>query len=115
MIKGEHTYKIFYKILGGLIFFDNYNELYWNVTGNEWNVPIEKSAALIRLPEKISIENMDFDCFTGVFGSKEKNCNFKVNENGDTIFQSNKTLNPNEGLTIVLRFPKNVVRMPTFF
>jgi hypothetical protein len=63
LTSGQHTYNIFYQVFNGLGSFPNHDELYWNVTGNEWGVPIEKSQVLILLPEKISSENLKFDCF----------------------------------------------------
>jgi uncharacterized membrane protein len=113
VIKGEHTYNIFYKVSGGLGFFRDHDELYWNVTGNEWEVPIEKSEALIHLPEKISQENLKFDCFTGSFGSKEKDCRFRSDDNGNINFQSNGSLHSREGLTIVLGWPKGLIKEPS--
>jgi uncharacterized membrane protein len=115
LITGQHTYNIFYQVFNGLGFFADHDELYWNVTGNEWNVPIEKSQALILLPEKISIENLKFDCFTGPFGSKEKDCSFRINEDGNAIFESKKKLYQKEGLTIVLGWPKGVIKEPSIF
>ena len=37
---GEHTYRLVYSMDRAVRFFDDYDELYWNVTGNEWNFPI---------------------------------------------------------------------------
>jgi uncharacterized membrane protein len=115
LITGEHTYNIFYQVFNGLGFFKDHDELYWNITGNEWNVPIEKSEALIHLPEKVSKENLKFDCFTGSFGLKERECTFGANENGDINFQSNRSFSSGEGLTIVLGWPKGLIREPAIF
>lgn len=114
LIKGEHLYNIFYQVYNGLSFFDDHDELYWNVTGNEWKVPIEKAEVLIYLPEKVPSENLKFDCFTGPFGSIEKNCNFQVKETGEIKFQSEKILFPQEGLTIALGWPKGLISEPSF-
>jgi len=113
LITGQHTYNIFYQVYGGLGFFGDHDELYWNVTGNEWEVPIEKSEVLIHLPEKISEENLKFDCFTGPFGSKEKDCRFRSDDNGNINFQSNGSLRSREGLTIVLGWPKGLIKEPS--
>lgn len=114
LIKGEHLYNIFYQVYNGLSFFDDHDELYWNVTGNEWKVPIEKAEVLIYLPEKVPSENLKFDCFTGPFGSIEKDCNFQVKETGEIKFQSEKILFPQEGLTIALGWPKGLISELSF-
>jgi uncharacterized membrane protein len=112
LITGEKSYNIYYEVLGGVRFFEDHDELYWNVTGNEWKIPIEKAKILIHLPQKIPQENLKLDCFTGPFGSREKDCSFKLSESGEIEFQSEKNLNPQEGLTIVLGWPKKIVKKP---
>jgi len=112
LIKGTHTYNIFYRVNNGIGYFSDHDELYWNVTGNEWTVSIEKSSAIIHLPERLTKEKLQFECFTGTFGSREKNCNYWMEEDGDIIFESKKSFIPGEGLTIVLGLPKGLVREP---
>ena len=114
LIKGTHTYNIFYRVDNEIGYFNDRDELYWNVTGHEWEVPIERAGALIHLPEKVFESDLKFDCFTGFFGSKEKNCNYRMDEDGDIIFES-KSFNPREGLTIVLGWPKGLVKEPSLF
>ena len=42
-----------YRATNALRFFDDHDELYWNVTGDEWDVPIERAIAVVRLPSEI--------------------------------------------------------------
>ena len=44
---GEHTYTFRYKASRMLGFFENHDELYWNVTGFEWAFPIDKASATV--------------------------------------------------------------------
>lgn len=113
VIKGEHTYNIFYRVWKEIRFFQNHDELYWNITGNEWEVPIERSGAIVSLPEKIPERNLRFACFTGFVGSQVSDCNFRLKENGEILFESQKSFLPREGLTIVLGWPKGVVQKPS--
>lgn len=39
-----------YKVSNGLKHFEEHDELYWNITGDEWDVPIESAGATILLP-----------------------------------------------------------------
>jgi len=112
LITGEHSYDIFYLVKNGLGFFDNHDELYWNITGTEWEIPIEKSSATVRLPKKVLEQDLKFDCFTGPYGSTQKNCSFVMKENGDIYFETKGILQPKEGLTIVLGWPKGIVAVP---
>ena len=42
-ISGAHTYRISYRIRGALNGFDDHDELYWNVIGLDWQIPIDKA------------------------------------------------------------------------
>ena len=42
-ISGKNSYKIEYTVRGVLRGFSDYDELYWNVTGNNWPVSISTS------------------------------------------------------------------------
>lgn len=112
LISGEHTYNIFYLVKNGLRFFDDHDELYWNITGTGWTIPIEESSATIHLPERISNQELKQDCFTGPYGSTQKNCFFSMKENADAFFKTNGILNSGEGLTIALGWKKGLVVPP---
>jgi len=49
---GLHTYVITYTTGRQIGFFADHDELYWNVTGNGWNFPIEKAQATVTLPPR---------------------------------------------------------------
>ena len=42
-ITGVHTYTISYGVRGALNHFADHDELYWNATGNQWPVPIDRA------------------------------------------------------------------------
>lgn len=67
---GVHTYELSYRTDRQLRFFADYDELFWNVTGNAWAFPIERARATVRLPGDAQIE--DIVWFTGPFGSTER-------------------------------------------
>ena len=45
------TVSIEYVVSDALRFFDDHDEFYWNVTGDEWPIPIESAGAHIVFPE----------------------------------------------------------------
>ncbi len=65
-ISGQHTYTLTYRATGVLRSFSTYDELYWNVTGNDWEVPIGKASSTVTVP-KDKIEKIM--CFEGVRGA----------------------------------------------
>ncbi len=113
-ISGAHTYDIFYSVSGGLRFFGDHDELYWNVTGNDWQVPIGNSSEKITLPQKPAENNLQFACFAGFYGSKTSECNWQADAQGNIIFESTRNFSSGEGLTIVLGWPKGLVKQSIF-
>lgn len=108
-VEGEQTYIISYKVLGVINYFDTYDELYWNVTGNDFKdqsdniVPINKVSTTIILPEGINKDAVKLSCFTGDTGSKSQDCQ-KSFENGKASFSAETG-----PLTIVVGFNKGIV------
>lgn len=102
-ITGAHVYVIRYATDRAINFFDTHSELYWNVTGNGWQVPIEKVSIDFGYLDAIQPENVRTDCFTGVYGSTQKDCDVADGPNG-AGFTSRRVLQPSEGLTVVWGF-----------
>jgi len=116
-ISGNWTYIINYKVQRAINFSpkdnENQDEFYWNVTGNGWEVPIEKSSATIHFPEDINPDIWKFGCFTGTLGSQQKECSFEATSTKSVEFKSRWELPARNGLTIVAGFPKNIIKQPT--
>ncbi|GMU26012.1 DUF2207 domain-containing protein [Candidatus Uhrbacteria bacterium UHB] len=111
-VTGAHVYTITYRTNRAINFFDGEGELYWNVTGNGWEIPIERASVQVTGPKGYDATSASTTCFTGVYGSTERACS--MNAAGDTVeFSSTRLLRPAEGLTIALRFPKGMIAEPT--
>ena len=55
---GKYEYTIRYTADHQISYFEDYDELYWNVNGNYWEFPIEKISATITLPQNSSLQGM---------------------------------------------------------
>lgn len=112
-LTGVNTYIIEYSVENAFLFFEKYDELYWNATGNEWwNIPIFSSRAKVYFTEDIPDETKT-QCFTGRTGSTSQNC--EINRSGEIIsFITQQKLSGGEGLTIDLSFPKGFIKEPSF-
>lgn len=108
--KGTYTYKLTYEIEAQIHSYDNFDEIYWNVTGNYWAFDIENVSAKVILPKGASALQMH--CYTGILGSKANDCNAKVIEN--SVYFTSKNLKPEEGFTVAVGFPKGIVHQPFF-
>jgi hypothetical protein len=107
---GIHVYSITYTTTRQIGFFEDHDELYWNVTGNGWEFPIDSAEAVVRLP---GAEITQFAYYTGPQGSRELNA-AATRLSADAVrFNTTEPLGPYEGLTVVVGFPKGVVTPPT--
>ncbi len=108
---GEHTYVIRYTTTRQLGFFDGYDELYWNVTGNGWAFPIDRAEARVRLPQAVPF-GPQRAFYTGAQGATASHAEVVSERPGEMLIRSTAALAPYEGLTIAVRWPKGVVAEP---
>lgn len=107
---GYHTYTIKYETDKQIGYFDEHDELYWNVTGNGWNFTIDNVTAIVHLPNDTNMNKVNFEAYTGRQGASEKQCTAYKDEYDNTItFTTTSKLYFGEGLTIVVRFDKEVL------
>ncbi|HLZ42234.1 MAG TPA: DUF2207 domain-containing protein [Candidatus Sulfotelmatobacter sp.] len=104
------TVEITYRVRNGTRFFKDYDEFYWNVTGNDWPVPIDHAEATVHFPEAAA-GSLRAQAFTGVYGSSERNASAEVN-GAETQFATNTPLPMRGGLTIDVYIPKDILKEP---
>jgi uncharacterized membrane protein YgcG len=102
-ITGAHRYVIRYRVRGALNAFPEHDELYWNVVGHSWNVPITKPSVTVRAPAT----PLDVACFAGSLGSQRPCASAAIE--GETARFAHPSLLQYEGLTVVAAFPKGMV------
>ena len=111
-VEGHQKYVITYKVVNAILFFDDHDELYWNVTGNYWWAPIKEASADITLTVKKKSENLWAACYTGTLGSKESQCSFETSINNGEFF-TKRNLNSREGFTIAFGWDKGLISPPS--
>lgn len=110
-VTGLHEYRIRYRVRRALRFLEDRDELAWNVTGNEWKVPIARAEARIYLPEGAASDAARVRCFAGRYGSTGTGCGAAA-EASSAVFET-RGLAAAEGLTAVLALQKGVLRAPS--
>ena len=108
--RGEHTYEIRYRVKNEIRYFEDYDEVYWNVTGNYWQFPIEAVTARITLPEGARV--LDHTAFVGGFGETGSDYSY-TDRRGVHIFETDRPLAAGEGLSVVLDIEKGVIEPPS--
>lgn len=100
-ITGPHVYKISYTVENGIgSNFPDHDEIYWNGTGNDWQIEIDK--VTINFESDFGLKPTKLICFEGVLGSKDKACSV-----GSSTVASGQILYPGQGLTAVAVYPKD--------
>jgi Predicted membrane protein (DUF2207) len=103
-ITGVHSYTITYRVRGALNHFADHDELYWNATGNQWPVPIERARATVTIPGQVQ----RVACFAGAFGSSLA-CD-RADSGGDTASFEASNLGIYQGMSVVVGFPTGLVQ-----
>jgi len=106
-VTGTKTYVISYKVSGALTYFSEHDELYWNVVGNAWEIPIASASVDIKLPQIVELSQIKSTCYTGTYGSTSQFCEIEKKETGMNVFVK-KELQVKEGFSVVLGFPKGI-------
>lgn len=109
---GKHTFTVEYRTNRQLGYFANHDELYWNVTGAGWRLPIVHAIATVHLPKDIPASSIRSEAYTGAYGSREKYVSLQKQPHGVTI-STTRPLRRYEGLTIVVGWPKGYITQPS--
>jgi uncharacterized membrane protein len=95
-----------YKVLNGIKYFEEHDELYWNVTGDEWDVPIESAGARILLP--VGVTGVKALAFSGAYGAREQQAEVHIT-GPEILYRMTRQLGFREGLTAVVGWDKGAV------
>jgi len=109
----DYTYVLSYRTTRQLGFFPDHDELYWNATGNGWDFAIDNASAAVRLPGAIAQDQLHVEAYTGAQGAKGSDYRATVDAPSHARFAATRALEPREGLTLVVTFPKGVAAAPT--
>lgn len=110
---GQYRYELSYRTNRQLGFFEKHDELYWNVTGNEWAFPIDSVSATVTLPAVFLEDELGAEAYTGPRGAQGGDYQVERGMRGETLFATTRPLARGEGLTIVVTWPKGYVAEPS--
>lgn len=109
---GEFTFTLRYRTTRQLGFFADHDELYWNAIGTGWVFPIETATVEATLPERVPAEQLSAEGYTGPQGAQGADYLADVGD-GVARWRVTRPLQPYEGFTIVLSFPKGLIAQPS--
>jgi hypothetical protein len=110
---------IAYEVSNAIRHFEDFDEFYWNVTGNDWPVPIDHASASVYFPPSARNAGLRAQAFTGPYGSTEHQASATINDSDIpahgalAAFETTNPLEMRGGLTIDVYIPKGVLREPS--
>lgn len=109
-VQGVNYYKIHYRVENAIRFQDpKFDELYWNLNGNFWDIEIDKFHASIIFPSEVTKDNSVVDYYTGSLGSKDKSqAKYSWSAPNVLQFDSLGTLGARQGITVSVTTAKNI-------
>ncbi len=109
---GVHEYRFRYRAYRMLGFFEDHDELYWNVSGFRWRFPIDEASASVRFDFDVDSASVSSEAYTGAFGDTGRDYTSQTVAGPEVQFRSNAALSATNGLTIVVGWPKGLVAEP---
>jgi len=107
---GVHRYVLRYRVDNQVRYFADYDEVYWNATGNYWVFPIKSARATIVLPPGARVTQTAG--YTGALGATGRD--FAYRAEGDRhVFETTRGLGEGEGLTVAVGFAKGLIDPPS--
>ncbi|MDP2587244.1 MAG: DUF2207 domain-containing protein, partial [bacterium] len=101
------TWSIYYKVKGGVGFFEDHDELYWNVISSDRDVPIESIETVVQLPQEVDPSQIQ----TTYYESGVREVTQEVIDGLTIRFTAGKA-NPGSDFTIVTGWPTGIVQNP---
>ncbi|HST78472.1 MAG TPA: DUF2207 domain-containing protein [Verrucomicrobiae bacterium] len=105
-----HTVNLDYSVSDAAKFFEQYDEFYWSVTGNDWLVPIDSVSATLYFPS-IATGQLRAQGFQGIYGSQDP---ARVSVDGAVVTaESTGPLPARGGLTVDVYIPQGILHAPS--
>jgi uncharacterized membrane protein YgcG len=108
--RGEHQFEIIYRTTRQIGYHDDFDELYWNVTGNGWRLPIEKVVYTLNLPGQSRA--IQIAAYTGASGEAGKDYRLTDDTQGLVRVATTRSFAEGEGLTVAVSFPQGLIHRP---
>jgi uncharacterized membrane protein YgcG len=110
----QREWIIKYKVLGSIAFYDDFDELYWNLL-TDYNVPISKVTATVMLPQPVSSsDEIRSTFYSSVTDDMSQNIiSYRLGSN--SFYYSAENIRPKQKLTIATGWPKGVVEQGAYW
>ena len=109
-VDGRQVYKISYRVLNPLNFFEETTEFYWDLLGTAWTTEVENFSFRLIFPHSVTLQDADVFGVTGAAGAQGRDVTYTVSSN-EVSGNTTRTFVPGEGLTVGVRVqPKDAIQ-----
>ncbi|MBZ5662642.1 MAG: DUF2207 domain-containing protein [Acidobacteriia bacterium] len=115
LARGDHQIVIRYTVDGGLHLLADRDELYWNVLGHYWTLPVDEVNLHVRFPETTPIDVAKAEAYAGrrgVIDSSNPQTEITREASADDISYRAIQIGPAQSLSVDVSFPKGIVMPP---
>jgi uncharacterized membrane protein len=111
---GDKTYVITYDVENAVREVPNTvaPELYWDITGEGWQIMIASSSAMVVSPYA---EILKVACYAGEFGQNDGKCQTRQTDDYHALFSYNVPISYGDNMTVALQFEAGSLVFPTFW
>jgi len=114
-VTGNQEYTIDYTVRNVITFYNDHDELYWNINGDQWDEPFDDVQVTLHLPGGLKLSNNKPVCYAGAYGSTAQQC-FVERPNAQTITaQTTNGLSADQTLSLVAGFQKGYFHPSTWY
>jgi hypothetical protein len=107
---GVHSYEISYRVTGAITFYEEFDKLFWDITGFGWTFPVQHADVAVTLPAGTSPGLVFLS--TGVRGNAGRDAHLTAGPAGQVTAETQRELGPEEGFTIEVSWQKGFVVRP---
>lgn len=108
---GDKTYTIAYSVENPLLVSNGITRLYWDITGDGWQIPVHASTATIHSP---FADVSKSQCYSGAYGGNDNGCQIQEVDKNTITVSYPQTITYGDNLTIDVTFSSpNSLQFPT--
>ena len=110
----KRDWAIQYKVYGAIAFYDDYDELYWNLL-TDYRVPVSYLAAVVVLPQTVDAsDELQSTFYSSITDDPRQNLTSYRTAN-NAFYYSAQNIHPRQRLTLALGWPKGIVDQSAYF
>ena len=104
----EQEYTIRYKVSNAFLYRDSTVDFYWNILGNNWDIPFMNVDFNVKLQGGIELDSNRYYLYAGKYGNPEEH--HTIYSSRDSIYGSSPfELHENETMTLLIHLPKDYI------